>query len=93
MSGKDLKLNCADCGTGLSFSEGEILSVNGHFVEVVGLDESMEAVRRLRLQRRKQVADELLARVRSQNDVPESLERQYRDALMDEHDRRYLFIM
>lgn len=74
-------------------NEGEKLLVNGQLVEVPGLDEIMEEVRRLKLAQRKQVADELLARARSRNVVPEGSERQYRDALMDEYDRRYLTVM
>ncbi len=90
---EDSKLKCIDCDTGLSLNEGEKLLVNGQLVEVAGLDEIMEEVRRLKIPQRKQVADELLARAKSRHAVPDGSERQYRDALMDEYDRRYLTVM
>lgn len=93
MSGEDLKLNCVGCDTGLSINEGEKLLVNGQLVELVGLDEIMEEVRRLKIPQRKLVADELLSRAKARNTVPEGSERHYRDALMDEYDRRYLSVM
>jgi len=93
MSGDDSKVNCVGCGPGLSFTEGEKLLVNGILVELIGLDEIMEEVRRLKLAQRKKVADELLARAKERKAVPEGSERQYRDALMDEYDRRYLTVM
>lgn len=93
MSGEDSKLNCVGCDTGLSLSEGEKLLVNGQLVELVGLDEIMEEVRKLKIPQRKLVADELLARAKARNAVPEGSEKQYRDALMDEYDRRYLSVM
>ncbi len=93
MSGDGSKLNCLGCENGLSFNEGEKLLVNGQLVELNGLDEIMEGVRKLKIQKRKLVADELLARAKERNDVPEGSERQYRDALMDEYDRRYLTVM
>lgn len=93
MSDKDSKLNCVGCDTGLSFSEGEKLLVNGQLVELSGLEELMEQVRRMKLAQRRQVADELLAMAKARNEIPPEAERQYRDALMDEYDRRYLSIM
>jgi hypothetical protein len=90
---EDSKLNCVGCDNGLSLNEGEKLLVNGQLVEIAGLDEIMEEVRRLKMPQRKLVADELLARARSRHAVPEGSERQYRDALMDEYDRRYLTVM
>ncbi|MHC1680440.1 MAG: hypothetical protein AB9860_04210 [Methanomassiliicoccales archaeon] len=93
MSGEDSKLNCIGCDTGISFNESEKLLVNGQLVELVGLDEIMEEVRKLKLSQRKQVADELLARAMERKVVPEGSERQYRDAFMDEYDRRYLTVM
>lgn len=93
MSDDESKLNCVGCDTGLSFNEGEKLLVNGQLVELNGLDEIMEGVRKLKISRRKEVADELLARAKERNSVPEGSERQYRDALMDEYDRRYLTVM
>lgn len=74
-------------------NEGEKLLVNGQLVELVGLDEIMEEVRRLKIPQRKRVADELLSRARARKAVPEGSEKQYRDALMDEYDRRYLSVM
>lgn len=93
MSGEDSKLNCVGCDTGLSFNEGEKLLVNGQLVELIGLEEIMEEVRRLKMPQRKQVADELLSRAKARNVVPEGSDRLYRDALMDEYDRRYLTVM
>lgn len=93
MSGDDPKLNCVGCDTGLSFNESEKLLINGQLVELVGLEEIMEEVRKLKLPQRKQVADELLARAKGRKAVPDGSERQYRDALMDEYDRRYLTVM
>ncbi len=93
MSGEDSKLNCVGCDTGLSFNEGEKLLVNGQLVELIGLEEIMEEVRKLKISQRKQVADELLARAMVRKAIPEGSEKQYRDALMDEYDRRYLSVM
>lgn len=93
MSGDDPKLNCVGCDTGLSFNEGEKLLVNGQLVELAGLDDIMEEVRKLKLSQRKRVADELLLRAKERKTVPEGSEKQYRDALMDEYDRRYLTVM
>ena len=93
MSGDESKLKCVGCDTGLSLNEGEKLLVDGQLVELIGLDEMMEEVRKLKLQSRKQVADELLARAKERHAVPDGSERQYRDALMDEYDRRYLTVM
>ncbi|MHC1709683.1 MAG: hypothetical protein AB9819_04685 [Methanomassiliicoccales archaeon] len=93
MSADDSKLNCIGCDTGLSLNEGEKLVVSGQLVELAGLEEIMEEVRKLKLPQRKQVADELLARAKERKAVPEGSERQYRDALMDEYDRRYLTVM
>ncbi|HQN75459.1 MAG TPA: hypothetical protein PLR51_01715 [Methanomassiliicoccales archaeon] len=90
---EDPKLNCVGCDTGLPFNEGEKLLVNGQLVEVAGLEEIMEEVRRLKISKRKLVADELLSRAKARQVVPEGSERQYRDALMDEYDRRYLGVM
>lgn len=93
MSGEDSKLNCVGCDTGLSLNEGEKLLVNGQLVELSGLEEIMEEVRRLKIPQRKKVADELLARAKARHAVPEGSERTYRDALMSEYDRRYLSVM
>jgi len=93
MSGEGSKLNCIDCDTGISLNEGEKLLVNGQLVEIAGLDDIMEEVRRLKISQRKQVADELLARAKERQAVPEGSERQYRDAFMDEYDRRFLSVM
>lgn len=93
MSGDDKKINCVDCDNGLSFNEAEKLLVNGQLVELIGLEEIMEEVRKLKLPQRKQVADELLARAKERKAVPEGSERSYRDALMDEYDRRYLTVI
>jgi len=62
-------------------------------MELKGLGELMEEVRRLRLPKHKWVADELLVRAKGRNAVLEGEERQYRGALMDVYDRRYLDIM
>ena len=86
-------MNCVGCDTGLSFNEGEKLLVNGQLVELAGLDDIMEEVRKLKLSQRKRVADELLLRAKERKAVPEGSEKQYRDALMDEYDRRYLTVM
>ncbi|HIH75993.1 MAG TPA: hypothetical protein HA343_01550 [Methanomassiliicoccales archaeon] len=93
MRGDDTKLNCMDCDTGLFPSESEKLLVNGQLIEIVGLDEIMEQVRKLKMPQRKLVADELLARAKERRAVPEGSEKLYRDALMDEYDRRYLTVM
>ena len=93
MSGKESKPNCIDCDTGLSSNESEKLLVNGQLIEIVGLDEIMEQVRKLKMPQRKLVADELLARAKERRAVPEGSEKLYRDALMDEYDRRYLTVM
>jgi lipid A disaccharide synthetase len=93
MGGKDTKLNCVGCGSGLSMDQGEKLIVDGQLVTVMGLDEIMETVRKMKLQQRKLVADELLVQAKARNDIPEEAERRYRDAFMDEYDRRYLTIM
>jgi len=93
MGDKGSKINCVDCDNGISMNEGEKLLIDGKLVEVTGLDDIMESVRRMRMPERKRVADELLIRAKDTNDIPSELEAAYRDALMDEYDRRYLGIM
>jgi len=73
--------------------EGEKLLVDGRLVDVVDMETTMEEVRRLKLAKRKNVADELLSRTKAKNDIPAEKEKIYRNALMDEYDRRYLSIM
>lgn len=90
---EDSKLNCVGCDTGLSLNEREKLLVDGQLVELVGLEEIMEEVRKLKVPQRKLVADRLLAMVKERNTIPEEAEKRYRDALMDEYDRRYLTVM
>jgi hypothetical protein len=93
MGEKGSKLNCVGCDTGLSMDQGEKLLVNGELVDILGLDDIMEQVRRMKLSLRRNVADELLARTKIDNKVPQEQEMAYRSALMDEYDRRYLSIM
>lgn len=93
MSEKDPKLNCIGCDSGLPLDVGEKLLVDGQIVDLAGLEEIMETVRKMKLAQRKQVADQLLDRAKERNQVPPDRERQYRSALMDEYDRRYLTIM
>jgi hypothetical protein len=90
---KDNKVGCVDCGPALSLSEGEKLLVSGNLVDVLNLDQIMEEVRRLRVEQRKRVADELLSRAKEHNQISPDQEKEYRNALMDEYDRRYLTIM
>jgi len=93
MNDKGSKLNCIGCDTGLPLEVGEKLIVDGEMVDLVGLDDLMETVRKMKLAQRRQVADELLARAKEHNQVPKERERMFRNALMDEYDRRYLSIM
>ncbi|MCX6651510.1 MAG: hypothetical protein NT131_07645 [Methanomassiliicoccales archaeon] len=93
MGGKGDKLGCVDCGPGLAFDEKEMLLVSGTLVKLVGLEKIMEEVRRLKIGQRKQVADELLSRAKKENQIPPGQEKEYRNALMDDYDRRYLTIM
>lgn len=93
MSDKGSKLNCSGCDTGLPLDTGEKLLVDGQLVDLLGLEEIMETVRKMKLGQRKQVADELMVRMKGKNQVPPERERLYRSALMDEYDRRYLTIM
>ena len=86
-------MGCINCGPGLPLGEGEKLLVNGQLIDLIGLEEIMEEVRRLKLSQRKRVADELLSKAQARKQVPEGREREYRNALMDEYDRRYLTIM
>ena len=53
----------------------------------------MESVRKMKVSRRRTVADELLSRAKAKGLVPPGEEDRYRSALMDEYDRRYLTIM
>jgi len=93
LSDKDGKVGCVGCGPALSIGEGEKLLVSGNLVDVLNLDQIMEEVRRLRLEQRKRVADELLSRAKEHNQISPDQEKEYRNALMDEYDRRYLTIM
>jgi hypothetical protein len=67
--------------------------VDGELVDLVGLEEIMETVRKMKLAQRRSVADELLAKAKGKDQVPPEREKPYRNALMDEYDRRYLSIM
>ncbi|MCG7843836.1 MAG: hypothetical protein MIO90_00205 [Methanomassiliicoccales archaeon] len=93
MNDKGSKLNCTGCDTGLPLDVGERLLVDGELVDMTGLEEIMEEVRKMKLAQRKQVADELIQRVKGRNQVPPGREVAFRNALMDEYDRRYLGIM
>ncbi|MDD1772138.1 MAG: hypothetical protein LUQ09_04385 [Methanomassiliicoccales archaeon] len=85
------KLNCEGCETS-TFSTDTMI-VDGQLVHIPGLEGIMEAVRKMKVPKRRSVADELLARVKALGVVPVGLEGRYRSALMDEYDRRYLTIM
>ncbi|TFG56179.1 MAG: hypothetical protein E4H30_05120 [Methanomassiliicoccus sp.] len=93
MGDEKSKLKCVDCGPGLSMGEGEKLLVDGRLVDVIDLETTMEEVRRMKLTKRKDVADELLSRTKAKNGILAEQEKIYRNALMDEYDRRYLTIM
>lgn len=67
--------------------------VDGELIEMIGLEHIMESVRKLKLDQRRQVADELLIRAKQRDLVPSGRENTFRSALMDEYDRRYLGIM
>jgi len=73
--------------------EGEKLLIDGRLVDAVDLETIMEEVRRMKLTKRKDVADELLSRTKAKNDILAEQEKIYRNALMNEYDRRYLTIM
>ena len=92
MSDEKSKLKCVECG-GLSTGEGEKLLIDGRLVGVVDMEMIMEEVRRMKLTKRKDVADELLSRTKAKNDILAEQEMIYRNALMNEYDRRYLTIM
>ena len=93
MGEKGSGLSCTGCESGLSIDESERIIVNGQLVRLEGLDGVMEDVRRMKIPQRKRIADELLIRAKARNPIPAAEERHYRDALMDEYDRRYLSVM
>jgi hypothetical protein len=91
MTDEGAKLSCEGCDTS-TFST-DMMIVDGQLVHLPGLEEMMEAVRKMKVQQRRAVADELLSRAKARGMVPVGLEERYRSALMDEYDRRYLTIM
>ena len=91
MAEEEKKLECVDCGdSGIGLESAYKLWVKDRFVDAVGIDDIMEEVFRMRLKDRNRIAEELIARFLINNKMNETLEREYRSALIDEYERRQL---
>lgn len=75
-----VRSSCCGSLPGVRFIE-----VNGSQVGLLGLDEALEAVKRLGLQDEEQIKGELLARVKQNNYVTPSYEPYYKEALWREY--------
>jgi len=87
MSKKEIE--CIDCGPGvISESLSDRLVIKDKIAIIPGLEGMFDEAIKLRLTSRVKVSDELLKMLKKMYKVPEGEEKDYRDALMDEYDRR-----
>jgi hypothetical protein len=83
------KIECIDCGPGVNIeSLANRLVVKDKIAIIPGLEEVFEEVIKLRFETRAKVGDELIRRIKLEHLIPPGEEKDYRDALMDEYDRR-----
>ncbi|MCE5296316.1 MAG: hypothetical protein LLG16_04335 [Euryarchaeota archaeon] len=83
------KIECIDCGPGVNIeSLANRLVVKDKIAIIPGLEEVFADVIKLRLDTRAMIGDELIRRVKLEHIIPPEEERDYREALLDEYDRR-----
>jgi hypothetical protein len=91
MAEKENKLECAECGESrLGLKIPSKLWVKDRFVNALGVDDIMEEVFRMRLKDRDRITEELMSRFLENNEIDETLDREYRIALFDEYERRQI---
>jgi hypothetical protein len=83
------KIECVDCQTGIVLDDLiDRLVVKDKIAYIPGLEGIMEQVIKMRLDSHAKIGDELLSRVKAKFEIPLSEEKDYRQALIDDHDRR-----
>ncbi|MBC7341162.1 MAG: hypothetical protein H5U02_01685 [Clostridia bacterium] len=83
--GKNLGGSCC-CGGPVP--NAEIVNIDGLETGIVGLNEAIAEVKRLKLTDQEQIKDELLARVRQRNYISPGREEAYREAIWQEYRER-----
>ncbi|QLH74058.1 MAG: hypothetical protein HPY73_00380 [Methanomassiliicoccales archaeon] len=79
---------CRKCGDELVLDETPKLKINGKDVGINDLDEIMNEVMALGLKDETAIGRELLSRVKANDFVPRSVEKEYERALLEEYNRR-----
>ncbi|MFA5312600.1 MAG: hypothetical protein WC375_04665 [Methanomassiliicoccales archaeon] len=83
------KIECVDCGPGVNVETlANRLIVKNKMAIIPGLEGIFADVIRMRLDTSVKIGDELVRRVKLDHAIPADEERDYREALMDEYDRR-----
>ena len=86
-------IECVNCNanTGLDIdSLVDRIIVKGKVAHIPGLEDIMAIVIKMRLDSRSKVAIELVRRVEEQFIIPKGERDDYRDALLDDYDRRII---
>ncbi|QLH74182.1 MAG: hypothetical protein HPY73_01105 [Methanomassiliicoccales archaeon] len=88
---KKENIECIGCSSSLGV---EVLSdrlvLKDKVAVIPGLDRILEEVMKMRLDKRSAIADELMTRVKARFMVPDGEEKEYREALMAEYERRMM---
>lgn len=83
------KIECVDCQTGIVLDDLiDRLVVKDKVAYIPGLESIMDKVIKMRLDTRAKIGDELLRRVGEKFEIPKAEEKEYRQALIDDYDRR-----
>lgn len=77
----------SSCCCGGSMPNVQIIDVNGEQTGIIGLQESIAEVKKLKLADQEQVKDELIQRVRQRNYITPGWEEAYREALWREYQK------
>lgn len=82
-------IECVNCGANTNLeSLADCIIVNGKVAHIPGLEAMMAMVIKMRLDTRSKVANELMRQVKERFIVPEGEEKDYRQALLDDYERR-----
>lgn len=91
MTENERELGCAERGEPrIGLDTPSKLWVKDRFVDVVGIDDTMEEVFRMGIKDRDRITEELMSRFRQGNLIDKSMDREYRLALVGEYERRQL---
>lgn len=81
------KLGGSNCCCGGPMPNVQIIDVNGEQTGIIGLQEAIGEVKKLKLADQEQVKDELIHRVRQRNYINPGWEEAYREALWREYQK------